>query len=143
MTDPLIWNAAIKAAGNAVRIRLLRLDEGDPAFEELKDELECTDAAIHRLAKSAPDLREVVAGMVVPLEWEEGTFYRQPAFYADSPLGCWMVVQFSSRKGRWSYENSKGKCFEEDWDAPEAAKAAAEAHRIRCILAELGLEGGE
>lgn len=148
MTDPLIWNAAIKAAANAVAQSAWKhcgsdnysrgMDYG--AIHQNKTDYE----SILALAKSAPDLRAVVAGMVVPLEWV--TFDKWTC-WANCSLGSYHVDE---RFGKFRVELRFGSAVlnvvETDGTSEkdlEAAKAAAQAHRIRCILAALGLEGGE
>lgn len=86
--------------------------------------------AIDKAALAAKGLR------VRELEWVLGRFCSQDAFYADAPTGNWAIVQYSSRNGRWAYEDPSGETSDEDWESASLARAAAQAdYEVRIIAA--------
>lgn len=144
MTDPLIWNAAIKAAANAVAQSAWKhcgsdnysrgMDHG--AMHQNKTDYE----AILALAKSAPDLRAAVAGMVVPLEWKPPIAGFHAAIL---PFGGKLEIMWNMVHGVETYILHPGTPQRKHFKTLEAAKAAAQADYTHRILAALGLEVGE
>jgi len=85
MTDPLIWNAAIKAAANAVAQSAWK-HRGSDAYSRGMDygamHQNKTDyEAILALAKSAPDLRAVADHVARAICKESCAFYGEPPCY--------------------------------------------------------------
>ena len=148
MTDPLIWNAAIKAAADSLvecSVWCDSQERTDASWHNgVIDARKHHTTAILALAKPSPDLRAAVAGMVVPLEW---VTFDKGTCWAYCALGSYHV---NERYGRFSVELVTGSMvrhigrtngtFSKDLDD---AKAAAQADYTRRILAALGLEGGE
>ena len=86
------------------------------------------DAEARGLERAAKGLR------VKPLEWVSGWFCDQDAFYADTSTGNWAVVQYSSRNGRWAYDDPSGEASDDDWGSASLAQAAAQSDYEARIL---------
>lgn len=84
------------------------------------------------------------AWRVKPLEWKKGTWSGQPAWFADSPFGCWSVIDHTIHGNGIGVDDSSGNLHEDDYPTIEAAKAAAQADYAARILAALipDTEGG-
>lgn len=74
---------------------------------------------------------------VKPLAWLSGWFCDQEAFYADTAVGNWAVVQYSSRNGRWAYDDPSGETSDEDWESASLAQAAVHLEHTARIHAAL------
>lgn len=86
-------------------------------------------------AAEARGLERAAKGLrVKPLEWVSGWFCDQDAFYADTSTGNWAVVQYSSRNGRWAYDDPSGEASDDDWGSASLAQAAAQSDYEARIL---------
>lgn len=96
------------------------------------------------IARSLAALRSAppVEARVKQLMWEEAVFCGQPAAYAETEFGAWMVVAYLGRSGRWAHTDPTGADSEDDWETRFEAQAAAQADYERRILAAL-LPAGE
>ena len=88
-------------------------------------------------AQAALDAMISRAREVKPLAWLSGWFCDQEAFYADTAVGNWAVVQYSSRNGRWAYDDPSGETSDEDWESASLAQAAVHLEHTARIHAAL------
>lgn len=81
------------------------------------------------LVQSRAETQAALAGCVKiePLVWQPCTFAGQPASFADTEFGPWMVVAYSGRNGRWAHTDPQGEDSDDDWGDDSGAKAAAQA----------------
>lgn len=108
-------------------------------FETVNGEIDRALAGrIITALRSAPP----VGARVKPLMWEEVDFCGQPAAFAETEFGAWMVVAYRGRSGRWAHTDPAGNDSGDDWETRFEAQAAAQADYEARILAAL-LPAGE
>ena len=90
---------------------------------------QCPDGIQYRRADLPP--------RVNPLVWLDFSFCGQPAAYAETEFGDWMVIKYTGRDGNWAYCDPAGNDSDDDWATRTECEAAAQADYTARILAAL------
>lgn len=97
------------------------------------DCFDCGADAIRALSMPTP----TQGWTVKPLEWKQGTWSGQPAWFADCLFGCWSVIDQTIHGNGIGVDDPSGNLHEEDYATIEEAKAAAQADYARRISAAI------